>query len=98
VGSVTLGKGTLVDTTGENPATLRLVIGRADPVRPLRLPRGKAGGLARVRTAWRYGEGTFMPESGKFEAYRQEYERHAERRAFAIPPRAKGARRTFSEG
>jgi hypothetical protein len=41
------------------------------------LPRGRAGGLVRARTAWRYGDGTFMPEAQKFEAYRQEYERHA---------------------
>lgn len=27
------------------------------------LPRGRAGGLARARTAWRYFDGTFMPES-----------------------------------
>ena len=26
------------------------------------LPRGKAGGLARANTAWRYLDGTFMPE------------------------------------
>jgi hypothetical protein len=41
------------------------------------LPRGKAGGLARARSAWRYLDGTFMPESEKLEAYNEEYERHA---------------------
>lgn len=41
------------------------------------LPRGKAGGLARARTAWRYTDGTLMPEEEKIEAYREEYERHA---------------------
>jgi hypothetical protein len=41
------------------------------------LPPGKAGGLARARQAWRYSDGTFMPESEKFAAYREEYERHA---------------------
>jgi hypothetical protein len=40
-------------------------------------PRGRAGGLARARTAWRYLDGTFMPESVKLEAYREEYERHS---------------------
>ena len=41
------------------------------------LPRGRAGGLVRARTAWRCFDGTFMPESEKFEAYRVEYERFA---------------------
>jgi hypothetical protein len=41
------------------------------------LRRGQAGGLARARMAWRYLDGTFMPESEKFEAYQQEYERYA---------------------
>jgi hypothetical protein len=41
------------------------------------LPRGRAGGLARARKAWRYFDGTFMPESEKAEAYRAEYERYA---------------------
>ncbi len=41
------------------------------------LPRGRAGGLARARTAWRYLDGSFMPESAKLEAYRAEYERYA---------------------
>jgi hypothetical protein len=41
------------------------------------LPRGGAGGLARARTAWRYNNGTFVPEVEKFEVYRQEYERYA---------------------
>lgn len=39
--------------------------------------RGRAGGLARARTAWRYFDGTFMPESAKLEAFRVEYERYA---------------------
>jgi hypothetical protein len=41
------------------------------------LPRGKAGGLARARTAWRYSDGTFMAEVEKWEAYREEYDRYA---------------------
>jgi hypothetical protein len=41
------------------------------------LPRGRAGGLARARTAWRYFDGTFMPEWEKPEAYRLEHERYA---------------------
>lgn len=40
-------------------------------------PRGKAGGLARSRDAWRYSDGTFMPESKKWEAYQEIYERDA---------------------
>jgi hypothetical protein len=40
-------------------------------------PRGRAGGLARARDAWRYFDGTFMPESVKFEARIDEYERYA---------------------
>jgi hypothetical protein len=41
------------------------------------LPRGRAGGLARTRTAWRYLDGTFMPESEKEAAYLEDYERYA---------------------
>ncbi len=41
------------------------------------LPRGRAGGLARARSAWRYFDGTFMPESEKSEAYLADYERYA---------------------
>ncbi len=41
------------------------------------LPRGRSGGLARASTAWRFSDGTFMPESVKFEAYQEEYQRHA---------------------
>jgi hypothetical protein len=45
---------------------------------PLSLPRrGHAGGLARARSAWRYLDGTFMPESEKEAAYLPEYERYA---------------------
>jgi hypothetical protein len=40
-------------------------------------PRGRAGGLARARSAWRYWDGTFMPESEKSEAYLADYERYA---------------------
>jgi len=39
--------------------------------------RGRGGGLARARTAWRYVDGTFMPESEKQKVYREEYERYA---------------------
>jgi hypothetical protein len=39
--------------------------------------RGRAGGLARAKRAWRYLDGTFMPESEKREAFREEYERYA---------------------
>jgi hypothetical protein len=38
---------------------------------------GRTGGLARASTAWRYLDGTFMPESEKAEARFQEYERYA---------------------
>lgn len=41
------------------------------------LPRGRTGGLARARGAWRYFDGTFMPESERLAAYREEYERYA---------------------
>jgi hypothetical protein len=40
------------------------------------LPRGRAGGLVRARTAWRYFDGTFMPESEKDSAALAEYERY----------------------
>lgn len=45
----------------------------------MRVPprRGVAGGRARARIAWRYLDGTFMPESAKEEAYFEEYERYA---------------------
>jgi hypothetical protein len=39
--------------------------------------RGRAGGLARAPTAWRYLDGTFMPDTEKSEGYRKEYERDA---------------------
>jgi hypothetical protein len=32
-------------------------------------PRGRAGGLARARTAWLYLDGTCMPESARWEAF-----------------------------
>jgi hypothetical protein len=41
------------------------------------LPRGRAGGLSRAKTAWRYFDGTFMPESEKEAAYFEVYERYA---------------------
>ena len=41
------------------------------------LHRGRTGGLARASTAWRHFDGTFMPESEKWDAYRDEYDRHA---------------------
>ena len=45
------------------------------------LPRGKAGGLARARVAWRYSDGTFMSESERDAAIEKfelaEYERYA---------------------
>jgi hypothetical protein len=41
------------------------------------LKHGHTGGLARARTAWRYFDGTFMPESTKLEARVAEYERYA---------------------
>ncbi len=41
------------------------------------LPRGRAGGYERARSAWRYFDGTFMPESEKLHARNAEYERHA---------------------
>jgi hypothetical protein len=57
------------------PAALAIGTGLRLVVAPL--PPGKAGGLARAREAWRYADGTFMPESEKFEACREEYERYA---------------------
>ena len=44
-------------------------------VRPL--ARGKAGGIARAMRAWRYLDGTFMPEKVKEQAFFEEYERYA---------------------
>lgn len=41
------------------------------------LARGKAGGFARARQAWRCADGTFVPESEKWRARRDEYESHA---------------------
>jgi len=45
------------------------------------LPRGSAGGLARASIAWRYSDGTFMPESERAAAIEEfelaEYERYA---------------------
>jgi hypothetical protein len=40
-------------------------------------PRGCSGGLARAKSAWRYFDGTFMPESEKEAADLEEYERYA---------------------
>jgi hypothetical protein len=40
-------------------------------------PRGRAGGLARAKSAWRYFDGTFMPDSEKEVANVEEYERYA---------------------
>jgi hypothetical protein len=42
--------------------------------------RYRAGVLAdalALETAWRYFDGTFMPESAKFDAHLAEYERYA---------------------
>jgi len=41
------------------------------------LPHGRAGGLARARSAWRYFDGTFMPESEMTFAFLADYERYA---------------------
>jgi hypothetical protein len=41
------------------------------------LSRGRAGGLARARSAWRNFDGTFMPESARVDAFASEYERYA---------------------
>lgn len=41
------------------------------------VPRGRSGGLARARIAWRHFDGTFMPESAKLEATIADYERYA---------------------
>lgn len=44
-------------------------------------PRGHAGGLARAQAAWRYSDGTFMPEAERRAAIEEfelaEYERYA---------------------
>jgi hypothetical protein len=58
------------------PAIGAAIEGFAETMRT-RPPRGRAGGVARCSTAWRYSDGTFMPESKKAEAYRAEYERYA---------------------
>lgn len=54
------------------------------------LPRGRAGGLSRSGNAWRYLDGTFMPEQQKELAYLEEYERYAKggRARAAIAQRA----------
>jgi len=43
--------------------------------------RGRAGGLARSKEAWRYSDGTFMRDSEKYAAMEEhqleEYERYA---------------------
>jgi hypothetical protein len=57
------------------PAAVAIAKGLSAVTDPL--PRGRAGGLARARNAWRYLDGTYMPESEKFVAYREDYERHA---------------------
>ena len=45
------------------------------------LPRGKAGGIVRARSAWRYSDGTFMSEDERQTAVEgfalAEYERYA---------------------
>ena len=41
------------------------------------IPRGRAGGLARARNAWRFFDGSFMPKSAKLDARFAEYERYA---------------------
>jgi hypothetical protein len=41
------------------------------------MPRGRAGGIARVKNAWRRCDGKFLPDSGKADAYFAEYERYA---------------------
>jgi len=51
---------------------------RRSPVAPT---RGRAGGLARAREAWRYSDGTFMPNTERKAAIEEceleEYERYA---------------------
>jgi hypothetical protein len=41
------------------------------------LPRGKAGGLERAKRAWRYSDGTFMPQREIDSFWAAEYERYA---------------------
>jgi hypothetical protein len=50
------------------------------------VPRGRAGGIARARTAWRYLYGIFMSASKKEAAYLAEYERYAVGDAFEPRP------------
>jgi hypothetical protein len=49
--------------------------------KPMPARRGQAGGLARARNAWRYADGTFMPEGERVTAIQDaalaEYERFA---------------------
>ena len=58
----------------------RAVEGFASAMRA-RTPRGRAGGLARAQTAWRYSDGTFMPQRARAAAIeeleKQDYERYA---------------------
>jgi hypothetical protein len=48
---------------------------------PMRAPRGQAGGRVRAQRAWRYSDGTFMPESERIAAIEDaalvKYERYA---------------------
>ena len=73
------------------PAAVAIAKGLRAVTRPL--APGKAGGLARARTAWRYLDGTFMPESEKIEAHQAEYEC----RAAGGRERARTAKR-YSDG
>ena len=69
-----------IRVTPEQPDTAAMIggaIARFAEAMRATLPRGRAGGLARARTAWRYFDGTFMPESEKGAAYLEEYERYA---------------------
>jgi hypothetical protein len=54
------------------------------------LVRGRAGGLARAKNAWRYSDGTFMPNGAK-EAVIEEY-KLAEYGRYAAGERSRAAR------
>jgi hypothetical protein len=59
------------------------------------IQRGRAGGLARAQTAWRYLDGIFMPESAKIEAQIAEYDRYAAGGRARAPRAARSSDGTF---
>lgn len=61
------------------------------------LPKGRVGGLARAKTAWRYADGTFLSDSDRTQAIEElEFEKY-ERYAAGGRARANSASR-FADG